>query len=88
MRNDKRNGVGTFLYIDGSKYHGDWLDNKMNGFGTLCYPNGKIAYEGEWRMDNFHGKGKVYNDEIVQFQGTYHYEECEDIDQFWQDYQG
>lgn len=64
VKHDKRNGLGTFFYIDGSKYHGHWLDNKMNGFGTLYYPNGKIAYEGEWKMDNFHGKGKVYNDEI------------------------
>jgi antitoxin component YwqK of YwqJK toxin-antitoxin module len=44
MKNDRRNGQGTFYYIDGSKYQGNWNDNKMNGYGTLYYPTGKVAY--------------------------------------------
>jgi hypothetical protein len=34
----------------------------MHGYGKLFYTNKKIAYEGEWFLDQFHGKGKVYND--------------------------
>ena len=45
----------------------------MNGYGTLFYPNGKIAYEGEWKVDNFHGKGKVYNDEPLDLKGKFNY---------------
>jgi hypothetical protein len=60
----------------------------MNGFGTLFYPNGKIAYEGEWKMDNFHGKGKVFNDEIASNSSPYHYQDCSDIDSHWLEYEG
>ena len=35
----------------------------MHGYGILYYSNGKIAYEGEWNEDEFHGIGKVYNQE-------------------------
>ena len=40
----------------------------MHGKGSLYYSDGKIAYEGQWLMDSFHGKGKIYNDEIIPFQ--------------------
>jgi hypothetical protein len=33
----------------------------MNGFGKLYYQSDKLAYEGEWLNDQFHGKGKLYN---------------------------
>jgi hypothetical protein len=33
----------------------------MNGFGKLYYKSGKIAYEGYWLLDEFHGFGKLYN---------------------------
>lgn len=46
-----RNGKGKFVYKEGSVYDGEWKDNMMNGNGILYYPNGKIAYEGEWKMD-------------------------------------
>lgn len=29
--NGKRHGKGTFYYNDGSKYVGDWAENKMHG---------------------------------------------------------
>lgn len=41
-----RNGQGEFVYKEGSKFQGNWLDNKMHGFGILYYPNGQKAYEG------------------------------------------
>lgn len=33
----------------------------MEGKGTLYYQSGKVAYEGNWIDDKFHGKGKLYN---------------------------
>jgi hypothetical protein len=33
----------------------------MNGFGKLYYQSDKLAYEGEWLNDQFHGRGKLYN---------------------------
>ena len=34
----------------------------MHGYGLLFYSSGQLAYEGEWFEDEFHGKGRVYND--------------------------
>ena len=34
-----------------------WDDDKASGFGTLEYSNGDL-YEGEWRNDQRHGRGK------------------------------
>ena len=41
----------------------------MHGFGKLYYSNGKLAYEGEWFIDQFHGNGKVYNDMPSEISG-------------------
>ena len=43
-----------------------WRNNAMNGQGKLYYDNGKLAYEGQWYLNEFHGKGKVYNDTAIQ----------------------
>lgn len=33
----------------------------MEGYGKLYYQSGKLAYEGEWKADQFTGKGILYN---------------------------
>jgi antitoxin component YwqK of YwqJK toxin-antitoxin module len=43
-----RHGKGKFFYQDGGLYDGDWVCNKMTGFGRLYYQSGKLAYEGNW----------------------------------------
>lgn len=45
----------------------------MHGFGRLYYPNQKLAYEGNWFVDQFHGNGKVFNDEPVEIEGYFDY---------------
>lgn len=27
------NGKGKYIYEDGSRYEGEWIDNKLNGLG-------------------------------------------------------
>ena len=39
-----RNGQGKFYYALGGVFDGQWLNNKMHGFGTLFYAGGKPAY--------------------------------------------
>lgn len=34
----------------------------MNGFGSLYYPSGKLAYQGQWLNNQFHGKGILFNE--------------------------
>jgi hypothetical protein len=36
----------------------------MNGYGKLYYQNGDLAYEGYWKNNLFHGRGKVFNENI------------------------
>jgi hypothetical protein len=36
----KRHGRGEYMYNDGSKYIGQWDNDKINGEGTSWYPNG------------------------------------------------
>lgn len=31
--NDKANGYGEYTHANGSKYSGDWLDDKQHGIG-------------------------------------------------------
>jgi antitoxin component YwqK of YwqJK toxin-antitoxin module len=38
----------------------------MNGKGTLYYPNDEVAYEGNWKDDQLHGYGTLYNEEVTQ----------------------
>lgn len=42
--NNKRNGLGTFIYLEGGYYEGNWKDNKMNGYGKIYYDSGELAY--------------------------------------------
>ena len=39
-------------------YEGEFLKNKKNGFGK-CIINKLCSYEGFWRDDKAHGKGKI-----------------------------
>lgn len=34
----------------------------MDGQGKLFYQSGKLAYDGNWRSDQFSGKGVLYNE--------------------------
>lgn len=34
----------------------------MSGKGKLYYQSGRLAYEGNWSNDKFHGQGILYND--------------------------
>ena len=42
-----RNGSGTYLYSNGDRYEGQWLNNMRHGKGTL-YDNDGSLYIGEW----------------------------------------
>lgn len=34
----------------------------MSGKGKLYYQSGRLAYDGEWQKDQFHGYGQLYNE--------------------------
>ena len=60
----------------------------MHGYGVLYYPSGSVAYEGEWREDEFNGKGTVYNDQQGQLAGSFDFTDFNQIDDEWVKYEG
>jgi hypothetical protein len=38
----RREGFGTFFYLNGSQYTGYWVNNMKEGTGLYIYPDGKI----------------------------------------------
>jgi hypothetical protein len=60
----------------------------MEGYGTLYYPNGAIAYEGEWQDDEFDGFGTVYNDHPSPIKGGFDYTNFNTLDEEWIKYEG
>ena len=47
-----------------------------------------MAYEGQWFIDQFHGKGKVYNDIPTEIPGQFDYKNFDDLDEKWKYYDG
>jgi hypothetical protein len=53
-----QNGIGTYIYANGSKYVGDFQNGKANGIGKISYFDGDV-YEGEIENGALHGKGMM-----------------------------
>ena len=41
MKNGKRSGSGTFKYMNGDIYTGNWKEGKRFGDGSFVYSNGE-----------------------------------------------
>jgi len=50
------NGQGVYTWPDGSKYVGQWKDDKRNGQGTNTWPYGQ-KYVGQWKKGKLNGQG-------------------------------
>ena len=58
----------VYTYSDGSKYKGDWLENKRHGYGIWIRPDG-VKYEGEWENDKPDGQGTIYYSDGGSYRG-------------------
>jgi len=55
---EEKNVLGTFIWkSNGSRYEGEWKENKENGRGYKYWPDG-ATFEGEWKEGKFNGYGK------------------------------
>jgi hypothetical protein len=54
----ERHGQGVFIWNDGSKYEGNWSNDKCNGFGRYISCCGDV-YIGQWLNGKWHGKGAL-----------------------------
>ena len=50
------NGQGTYTWLDGNKYEGEWKDGYRNGEGTFTWSKGD-KYVGEWKDNKKNGQG-------------------------------
>jgi hypothetical protein len=51
-------GINTYTYPDGSKYEGEWQNNKRHGRGIWTRPDG-MQFDGEWVNDKPDGQGTL-----------------------------
>ena len=53
-------GHGIYIYADGVRYDGEYVDDKKGGFGYYIWTDGR-KYEGWWYKGKQHGLGKYYD---------------------------
>jgi len=56
--------------LDGSRYEGNFEDNKKKGLGAYQSHLGE-KYEGEWVNDQYHGEGKLILPDGTIYQGIF-----------------
>lgn len=80
---EMKSTMKTKVYVDRSKYKGEFLNSKRHGTGIYYYTNGDI-YGGQWKDDVFEGygfyifaSGERYEGELKHGKkhgkGKYHY---------------
>ena len=67
-RNGKREGKGTQVWRDGSKYTGQWKDDIASGKGRLIHVDGDV-YQGDWEDDRAHGEGMYRHHDGATYSG-------------------
>jgi hypothetical protein len=60
-------GEGVFVWPDGRKYHGQYKDDKKEGYGvfewylTCNFRNDGRKYKGMWKNGKQHGEGEFWH---------------------------
>lgn len=61
------NGYGEFLWKDGKKYFGYYLNDKKDGFGIHFWTSPDRLYLGFWKDGKQHGVGKYVKNNVVKY---------------------
>ena len=67
---NKKDGIGTIIWKDGSKYQGQFKNNQMNGYGMIEYPE-KNYYQGEIKKGKMEGYGQFFWSDRKKYIGYY-----------------
>lgn len=67
---DKANGKRKLVHAKGDYYEGDFVDDRIEGFGTYTNINGSI-YIGNWKNDLQDGHGKEIWADRLEYEGDY-----------------
>lgn len=70
IKGNCESGRGTYIYIDGSKYEGQFRNGKLHGQGTWFYPDGD-KYVGNFKENYSHGEGAIYHANGTVTEGTW-----------------
>lgn len=60
--NGLKHGKGTFVFLAGSKYIGEYFYGYKEGDGQLLDQDGSIIYKGEFKRGMPHGTGLAKNE--------------------------
>jgi len=75
--NDKVEGNGKNIEVNGNYYIGEWKNGSKHGKGIIYYKNGGVKYEGDFINNEPYGKGKYIFDSgliyIGEFKGGFMY---------------
>ena len=63
-----RSGEGTFYFIDGRAYRGQWKNDEKNGYGV---EEGVHYYEGQWKNGLKDGNGVINFDDHSKYEGSF-----------------
>lgn len=63
FENGVRNGIGVYLWDDGSFHVGEYEDGDFEGDGVIYDPNDGYWYNGSWKADKKEGVGWRYTED-------------------------
>ena len=66
----KKNGIGTFVWADGTVYEGEFVDDEMTGFCVITYPNGN-RFKGQVLRSQMNGYGEFLFSNGKKYFGFY-----------------
>ncbi len=70
IKGNCKNGVGLYVWPNGDRYEGEFLDGKPHGAGTKYYAN-KGKYIGEWKKGKREGRGIQYMPGLKKSSGVW-----------------
>lgn len=65
-----KHGYGVYKWADGSRFDGQWSENKISGLGTYSWLDGR-QYKGEWKNNNMEGFGFYSWKDGRKYEGQY-----------------
>ena len=66
-----REGYGRMYYKNGSKFEGEYVNDKINGFGIYINSQGRVVYEGYWKNGKRDGIGIYYCEDGASYKGEW-----------------
>jgi len=69
-KSPRREKRPPYVFSSGSTYTGEWLGDKRDGYGVQTFPD-KARYEGDWKNNQAHGKGKFYHSNGDIYEGDW-----------------